>query len=325
MPEFEDKNKGLFTVDLIGLARRDMNVMIATPMDSGVSAHFVVSLLKLFLYFREVGIKANWMMIPNDSLITRARNTLTAMFLANPEFTHMFWIDSDLTFEPSMVETILLKNYEVSGAAYPLKTHDFEMMAKASSVTNGNLTNQDLEKYASKFVINTITEEMVEKAKNCDDPRDVFDPNKTVIQEGFTKVAELGTGFLCVRRSAYIKMCKMYNNDWYSTDMPSLKDLDQKLQKLGIHVFYTFYDTMIWGDTRRYLSEDYAFCQKYRKMGGDVHCLVDATFKHAGPHEFGGNYLQFLLSQQKLGETEFKSNQDKNLAFLNQMQPMMAS
>ena len=38
------------------------------------------------------------MMQRGESLITRARNNCVATFLENKEWTHLFWIDSDIGF-----------------------------------------------------------------------------------------------------------------------------------------------------------------------------------------------------------------------------------
>lgn len=326
MPEFyEEKPGGFVTFFTDAMALKTIHVMIATPMDGGISPNFVVCLSKLLNHFERRGIRYNFQIVPNDSLITRARNTLTALFLSHPLYTHMMWIDSDLSFDPVKVELLLMAHKEVSGAAYPLKTSNFEMMTRAANASE-TLTVDELKNYSSKFVLNTVTEDMLRKAMRCDDPTGVYDPSKVRIVEGFTEVSELGTGFLCVRRSAYLKMIKKYAKDYYSTDQPTMRDMDRNLASRGIHVFYTFYDTMVFetkgedGDeddvTRRYLSEDYAFCQKWRMMGGTVYCLVDVTFTHTGPVEFCGNYYHHLLQQQKLVELEQRKEAQRQQALL---------
>jgi hypothetical protein len=55
-----------------------------------------------------------------DSLVTRARNVLTADFLAS-DCTHLLFIDADLVFTPSDVARISSHDADVVGGFYPLK------------------------------------------------------------------------------------------------------------------------------------------------------------------------------------------------------------
>lgn len=55
-----------------------------------------------------------------DSLVSRARNTLTAKFLAS-DCTHLLFIDSDLIFSGEQVERLLSHNEDVAGGFYPKK------------------------------------------------------------------------------------------------------------------------------------------------------------------------------------------------------------
>ena len=49
---------------------------------------------------RQLGIDWTMETMTNESLITRARNTLTAKFLTNTESTHLFFVDADIGWEP---------------------------------------------------------------------------------------------------------------------------------------------------------------------------------------------------------------------------------
>jgi hypothetical protein len=51
------------------------------------------------------------------------------------------------------------------------------------------------------------------------------------------------------------------------------------------------------GKIIRRLSEDYAFCYRWRKLGGKVEILLDVTLQHVGNHTFTGNLLDCCLQQ----------------------------
>jgi hypothetical protein len=58
----------------------------------------------------------------NESLISRARNTLTAKFLDMPDATHLFFVDADIGWEPWHLLVLLNRDKDVIGGLYPMKT-----------------------------------------------------------------------------------------------------------------------------------------------------------------------------------------------------------
>lgn len=58
------------------------------------------------------------------------------------------------------------------------------------------------------------------------------------------------------------------------------KDLDE---------YCAIFDCMIDPDTRRYLSEDYAFCRRWQQMGGKIYADVTAILGHVGNLRFSGH------------------------------------
>ena len=58
----------------------------------------------------------------NESLISRARNTLVAKFLNNPTSTHLMFIDADIGWEPWHLLVMLNRDVDVIGGLYPMKS-----------------------------------------------------------------------------------------------------------------------------------------------------------------------------------------------------------
>jgi hypothetical protein len=50
-----------------------------------------------------------------------------------------------------------------------------------------------------------------------------------------------------------------------------------------------YFDCIIDPDTKRYLSEDYMFCQNVRKAGGKVWLCPWISLQHVGMYIFGGS------------------------------------
>jgi hypothetical protein len=71
---------------------------------------------------RQLGIDWTMETMTNESLISRARNTLTAKFLSNPESTHLMFIDADIGWEPWHLLVMLNRDVDVIGGLYPMKS-----------------------------------------------------------------------------------------------------------------------------------------------------------------------------------------------------------
>jgi len=71
---------------------------------------------------RQLGIDWTMETMTNESLISRARNTLTAKFLHNKESTHLMFIDADIGWEPWHLLVMLNRNVDVIGGLYPMKS-----------------------------------------------------------------------------------------------------------------------------------------------------------------------------------------------------------
>jgi hypothetical protein len=56
-------------------------------------------------------------------------------------------------------------------------------------------------------------------------------------------------------------------------------------------------DCMVDPDSGRYLSEDYAFCRRWRDMGGKIWVDLDCKLMHLGQHLFGGDLAESLRVQ----------------------------
>jgi len=71
---------------------------------------------------RQLGIDWTMETMTNESLISRARNTLTAKFLHNKESTHLMFVDADIGWEPWHLLVMLNAQKDVIGGLYPMKS-----------------------------------------------------------------------------------------------------------------------------------------------------------------------------------------------------------
>ncbi|WP_293372510.1 hypothetical protein, partial [Phenylobacterium sp.] len=198
-------------------------------------------------------------LLGNDSMITRARNTLVATALDNTLATHLLFIDADIGFSPVQVGRMLRFDREVVAGMYPLKIVHCD-----PSVFERMVDGEALETAQIRYVGAPCGEEH----------RREFD--------GFVTAEFAGTGFMLIKRGALEKMIAAY---------PQLKyqAAHDRAQPSGSAHQYAFFEGTIDPESGDYLSEDYTFCRRWRAIGGEVWLDTRSKLMHVGPREFVGD------------------------------------
>ena len=102
---------------------RKTRVHICMPCYGGqLTESTFMSFIKWSNTARQLGIEWTMETMTNESLITRARNTLTAKFLTNPDSTHLMFVDADIGWEPWNLLVLLDRDVDVIGGLYPMKS-----------------------------------------------------------------------------------------------------------------------------------------------------------------------------------------------------------
>jgi len=256
-------------------------LLICTPCFANLMSagyfHSVLQLKEKLIIHR---VKHEIATTGNESLITRARNYFVSIFLSKPEYTHLLFIDSDITFNPDSVIRMLISKKEVVGGAYPKKSILWETIPSLV-LENPNITPEQLEKKSHDYALNVISH---------------YDPNQydsTItlqITNGYMKVAYIATGFMLLTRNVLESMMVFFPELKYENDVPGYN-----LEK-NQNYFYSLFDCIIDPHSRRYLSEDYAFCNRWIKMGGDIWLDVTCNLNHSGSYDFKGGIMEKFRS-----------------------------
>jgi hypothetical protein len=99
----------------------------------------------------------------------------------------------------------------------------------------------------------------------------------TVTKSELVEVQCLPGGFMCVSRDMAQRMAGAYRELWYRDG--------STVERRVIDVFGTYTDA----ETRQFWSEDYAFCQRWRQIGGDVWLDPNILLTHNGTTVFDGD------------------------------------
>lgn len=270
--KMRDENDNGYVFDATKVTKENLagkSLFIGTPMYGGIcNVSYLRSCLELSRIAAIHDIPVQFYFIANESLITRARNYVSHMFMRSG-CTHMMFIDADIGFDPGYVfELLHACDHEqgrgVVGGLYPKKSIAWEKVhqaVKRDFVKNPN----DLAIIAGDLVYNA-------------------DPSvKQITMNKTFPVQEIGTGFMMIDK----RVMELYRDARPDRLMTPDHVRDDVFN--GSEQITAYFNTYICPKTNRYLSEDYAFCQEVRELGVEIHVAPWMNLKHQGSYTFEGN------------------------------------
>ena len=264
-------------------------IIIATPFYElkGFSP-YIKSLTETTRLLQAVGINYEFMELSGDSYVHRARNSMCMAFLDDPYATDLFFIDSDMSWDPHAFMQILYRPEPVIGGTYPVKNK--------------------WELWTSKPIIK--------------------DPDKDAHYDGIPlndgssliEAHQLAGGFLRIKRSVLEKFIEAYPNHKYGDTCPIpeqrrdqveffaaginrepeinlLKEIEDRMKSSngsGVHLDdlkekFDFLKTL-----REFVGEDYYFSNRLRNIGIPLFIYPNATIGHYGINGWTGNFHESL-------------------------------
>lgn len=222
-----------------------------------VLCHFMISVMKLQNEALMNNIQIIFDCIYFESLIPRARNAAAAGFLNHPTATHLLFIDSDISFSPKDVFSMLEKDKEVICGLYPKK-----------GISNTKLNH-----------IKKIFDDLPENYEAlCTDFA-----SETPINSNFDTLNYAATGFMLVKKSAFLKIKESNPNIKYKNDISAY-------DKYGDN-FHDFFPCGVNEENKKYESEDYGFSRLWRKSGGEIYVDKSVKLSHHGWKAYQGDVL----------------------------------
>ncbi|CAN7190007.1 hypothetical protein LJR099_000499 [Variovorax paradoxus] len=249
-------------------ALKHIRPFVATPSYSGAMASlYVRSLLGLVNAAWTHGFAMQTRFLDGDSLLTRARNRLVAEFMADAQWTHLFWIDADVGFAPDAALRLLLSGRDVVAGVYPHKNDGWPAQGLARPLPAG-ATQADFDALHARYPLNlrhTPTE---------------------ADADGFVEVLDAPTGFMLIARGVFERM---------AAAMPELRYTPEAGDHANAHLpHWRFFDTQFEPATGRYLSEDFAFCRRWQQLGGQVFVDLQSRLSHQGLKTWHGDLPRAL-------------------------------
>ena len=237
-------------------------IFVATPMYGGMCAGFYTqAIIQLLTTCQANGVDVEYSFMFNESLITRARNSLTHTFMQT-DCSHLMFIDADIKFRAEDVIHMIRADKDILCGIYPKKEINWHSVKAAM---DRGVPFDQLKSHTGSFVVNLVNY-VGEVTVPVGEPVEIFNG---------------GTGFMLIKRSVFDKLGELVPS--YSNDVV---DLGGKMQHS--EPIKEFFTTSIEPGTNRLLSEDYHFCRIWRESGGQVHAAPWCQLSHIGTYAFEG-------------------------------------
>jgi hypothetical protein len=250
-----------------------IKLFVATPVHSECSIHYTQSLLELQkeCWRKKIGVRFH---LIKSSLVTQGRNMCVSAFLES-DSTHLLFIDSDISFNAGAAERLVACNKDIISIPYPLKDMNWDKALKLFN--EGKLkTAQDIRNKAFYRY-----------------PMKVPDNNEIQIKDGIIEVTHSPTGFMLIKREVFDKMIEKYSHLRIDQDQV----INGKNERLP-HM-WNFFDTQFDQEKHTYLGEDFAFCKRWKDIGGKCYAWIFDYITHVGEHQYTGRFADELISSDK--------------------------
>lgn len=237
-------------------------LMIATPAYGEIFyAPYVQSVLAL----ARLAHKDKWdFMFESISYaeVSEARNYLVTRFFDKTDATHLLFVDADMGFPAKLVTDMLTIGKPVVGVIAPKRQIDLKRVADLAKSEPD--TGRAIAK-AHEFVVRRL-------------------PSASLPRNGFMEVESCGAGILLIERSCIAELLSRapaMSDETAKGRTPLTKDLPRLIRA---------FDPLVRDDGAR-LSEDFAFCHRWRRLcGGEVWASVAHQITHVGLHHFAARY-----------------------------------
>ena len=261
-----------------------VKLFLSTPCYGGLCLEpYLTSILRLQILLMKERVELLLDTTENESLVHRARNVSVGRFMQKTDADYFMFVDADVHFDPESVVRLLHSGHDISVACYPKK---IVMWDQAKERIEGG-DNRNPAMLASSLVVN-------------------FGAQTRPIENGFVEILDGPTGFMMIKRDVFTRMQERF---------PDLNCMNDH-QNRDFDTYHACFDCMIDPVTRRYLSEDYAFCRRWQQMGGRIFADVHTTLGHVGNLPFSGcldDRLKAKTQQVPTNESNDNSSDEKQV------------
>ena len=252
------------------LENKEVKILIGLlTSNDKVSIGYNQSMVQLAINFTKLNIPFDILSIKDETITARGKNCMIARVLSEKSYTHLLFIDTNVTFSWADICRLILEDRDISGGCIPKRNVNYSRMA--------NIIAEELNKEEAD------RKELNESVLLCKSMNYHFHPviiqeesetgeksQKINIEGNMVEVKKMGTQFMMIKREALELMADKlgillkFTNNYAAYQSEELKD----------H-FYSFFERE--RTSEGYLNENEVFCNRWHKCGGKIWVNISAN------------------------------------------------
>lgn len=259
---------------------------ILTPCYGGMChVNYVCALMNTINIFKSYDFPLQIEFCKNDSLISRARNNLVAKAMNDPEMTHILFIDSDITWDTIDIFKLILADKPLIGGVYPIKNYFWKKIISTNPVEDNKLEKL-FERRNKSSILNSLYSEEDFLKQNLLNYNINYISNSLSINSNISEVKHIATGFMMIQRNMIEIMMEYYTDTKYTDDVSFLSGSENDFA-------YALFDCRV--EDGHYMSEDWLFCSRWTKIGGNIFIDVTIDLTHTGQEDYKGSLISTFM------------------------------
>jgi hypothetical protein len=206
--------------------------------------------------------------------------------MTDKDATHFLFIDNDISWDPTDILKLIISDKDLVGGIYPLKNYDWEKLVKDNANPyNSNIVQSWIKKKNESQLKGMIPDAAMIQY-NLLRYNVNYLGNSLEIDNNLAKVKHLATGFMMMRRNMLTAMMKAFPSTKYTDDVNFLRPEENAMA-------FALFDCGV--EEGHYFSEDWLFCSRWSKMGGEIFIDVSINLTHTGIEDYRGCYISSII------------------------------
>jgi len=232
-------------------------VYIAMPCYDTMKVETCVSLLNTYAVLARSGVECIFKSV-KSSLVTHARNLLTAGFMAS-EYDYMLFVDADVEFSHETVLRMLVPEKDIITTPYRLKENPLQVRYPVEHLDPDNIK---------------------------------------ILPFDLVELKSAPAGLMLINRSVFKVLIAKHPNRKIKFDKEHQDKMDKEVGHRGAieKYMYNFWDTSF--KDHQWKGEDLAFCKLARDAGIKIYANLDSWTTHHGSWGFTGTFGDSLKKKE---------------------------
>jgi len=239
------------------MERKKPTVYIAMPCYDTMKVETCVSILNTYAVLAKSGITCIFKSV-KSSLVTHARNLLTAGFMAS-DYDYMLCVDADVEFSHEAALRMLVPEKDIVVTPYRLKENPLQVKYPVEHIDTDNIK---------------------------------------ILPFDLVELKSAPAGLMLINRAVFKTLMAKYPQKKIKFNKELQDKMDKEVGYKGAidKYMYNFWDTRF--KDHEWMGEDLAFCELARRCSMKIYANLDSWTTHHGSWGFTGKFGDSLIKKE---------------------------